>query len=182
MPRLREWLRGILSGARDNDSGLKPSEPAIPAGLPALPKKRKHLITPSPSCDNLTQSGTPNGAFFKRIPRELRDQIYIAAFGDRTVHMDLRFQRPRVCKAPCVPAHHQAHAQVGTDSGDIDHNAQPVWAWWSCVCHRHPLGEPWNDQCQIGSPRGMCDAFYPGEWPGKCFLGVMGWLLSCRQA
>jgi len=177
MPKLRKWLRGILSGAHDNDSGLKPSEPAIPAGLPVLPKKRKHLITPSSSCDNLTQSTTPNGAFFERLPRELRDQIYIAAFGDRTVHMDLRFQYLRAWTAPRVPT----HAQV-TDLGDRYHNAEPGLAWWSCVCHRHPLGEPWADQCQIGSPRGMCDAFYPGEWPGKCFLGVMGWLLSCRQA
>jgi hypothetical protein len=26
-----------------------------------------------------------------------------------------------------------------------------------------------------------CDS-WPGEWPSKCFVGSLGWLLSCRQA
>lgn len=181
MPKLPRWLRKIFGGARDSDVGLEPCEPALPAGLPILPKKRKYLITPSSSCQDLTLI-TPNGTFFERLPRELRDQIYVAAFGHRTIHIDLRFQYPRICKTPSVPAHHQAHAQVSTDPGNLDRNAKPVWVWWSCICHRHPMGEPWNDTCQTGSLRGMCDAFYPGQWLGKCFLGVMGWLLSCRHA
>ncbi|KAL8922539.1 MAG: hypothetical protein Q9172_003520 [Xanthocarpia lactea] len=87
MRRFRKWLHGISSGAAPNDK-----ENNKPPGLPYLPAQRKHIITPRPSYEEeeITKFPKPNGAFFKLLPRELRDQIYIAAFGQRIVHIDLQ--------------------------------------------------------------------------------------------
>ncbi|CAM1511966.1 Fc.00g094790.m01.CDS01 [Cosmosporella sp. VM-42] len=74
----------------------------------------------------------------------------------------------------------------------VDRSMPKQWAWRSSVCHRdsphsprklpgHRV-QPHADKCRFGESD--CDAceLWPGEWPAKCFLGVMGWLLSCRQA
>ena len=177
MPKLRKWLRQILRDTQDEDDGRKAPEHAIPP-LPVLPSKRKHLLTPSSSLENLKPLIEPNGAFFARLPAELRRQIYVDAFGDRTVHLDLRQEFPRLVEAPKAPT----HALVSEDGGERNREAGPRWVWWSSVCHRHPMAPAWADQCRVGSPRQMCDAFYPGQWPGKCFLGIMGWILACRQS
>lgn len=177
MPKFRKLFHSVFGGKHDDGTGPKSSEPDLPLGLPVLPPNRQHVLTPSASHEDLTRFIRPNGVFFEQFPRELRDQIYIAAFGERTVHMDLQFEYPRYSDLSRT----LIHAQVNS-YGRTDYNAGRRWAWWSSVCHRHPLAEAWDDNCQRGSPREMCDAFYSGEWPGKCFLGVMGWLLSCRQA
>ncbi|KAF7511751.1 hypothetical protein GJ744_003482 [Endocarpon pusillum] len=148
------------------------SEPAIPPRLPILAPKRQHVLTPSPSHDNL--HATAKSAFFQQLPLELRRHIYIAAFGKRTIHMDLRFDYP---EPPGL-----RHARL---KGDCMHERERSelarWRWWSSVCHRNPLLECWLDQCRTGENNATCFLF-PGEWPDKCFLGVMGWLLACRQA
>ncbi|CAH0030072.1 unnamed protein product [Clonostachys rhizophaga] len=81
----------------------------------------------------------------------------------------------------------------------FDTTKRKKWRWLSCVCHRqlptakrlafgrrHNMNhwgstfkEPHFDRCLAG--RGYC-TLWPGEWPSKCFVGVYGWLLSCRQA
>ena len=177
MPKFRKWLRQILRDTQEENAGRKASEPAIPP-LPALPSTRKHLLTPSSSLENLKPLIQPNGPFFERLPAELRLQIYVAAFGDRTIHLDLRQEYHRLIEAPKAPT----HAQVSEDGGERNHKIGPRWVWWSSVCHRHPMAPAWADQCQLGSPRQMCDTFYAGQWPGKCFLGIMGWILACRQS
>ncbi|CAH0056385.1 unnamed protein product [Clonostachys solani] len=78
-----------------------------------------------------------------------------------------------------------------------DTTKRKEWRWLSCICHRQPptekrlpfgrrqnhcastLHEPHADRCLAG--RGYCP-LWPGAWPSKCFVGVYGWLLSCRQA
>ncbi|KAM7206139.1 hypothetical protein V8F20_002921 [Naviculisporaceae sp. PSN 640] len=67
----------------------------------------------------------------------------------------------------------------------------PQWEWWGSVCHRDVewrmredprkrlLAEPWRDTCREGEA--CCDG-WAGAIPDKCMVGVMGWLLSCRQA
>ncbi|CAH0058056.1 unnamed protein product [Clonostachys solani] len=39
--------------------------------------------------------------------------------------------------------------------------------------------EPKDDRCTEGT--GRCKA-WPGNWPDKCQVGAIGWLLTCRQA
>lgn len=76
---------------------------------------------------------------------------------------------------------------------------QRKWRWFSCICHRYPargpehlpLGRrrnyPWSrfyepneDLCLKGG--GCCSEWTGGEWPNACFIGVTGFLYSCRQA
>ena len=177
MAKIRKRLRQIFRDTQEEKAGRKASEPAVPP-LPLLPATRKHILTPTSSLENLTPLIQPNGPFFERLPPELRRQIYLAAFGDRTIHLDLRQERPRLVDAPKAPT----HAQVGEDGGERNRKTGGRWVWWSSVCHRHPMAPAWADQCQLGSSRRMCDTFYPGQWPGKCFLGSMGWILACRQS
>ncbi|CAG9954852.1 unnamed protein product [Clonostachys rosea f. rosea IK726] len=107
--------------------------------------------------------------------------------------------------------HYCAHAKIrplsfenySVDSDTLnekttyDTTKRKKWRWLSCVCHRQPptakrfpfgrrhnhwgstFNEPHFDRCLAG--RGYCP-LWPGEWPSKCFVGVYGWLLSCRQA
>ena len=120
MRRFRKWLRSVFSAAGPND---KENEP----GLPYLPAQRKHIITPRPSCEEeFTISPEPNGVFFELLPRELRDQIYIAAFGQCIIHIDLQFASyPKLpddasCTLTC--------AGVG-NVDDRDPEAGARWAW-----------------------------------------------------
>ncbi|KAL8862382.1 MAG: hypothetical protein Q9178_001391 [Gyalolechia marmorata] len=139
MRRFKKWLRSILSGAAPNDQKNEPPS------LPYLPAQRKHIITPRPSSEeDLTEIPKPNGAFFELLPRELRDQIYIAAFGKRIIHIDLQF-----ASYPKLPDDASriltTHAQeVGNANDRRDPEARVRWAWWSSVCHRHPA---WDDRC-----------------------------------
>ena len=177
MPKLRKWLRQILRDTQEENTDRKASEPAKSL-LPILPSTRKHRLTPSSSRESLKPFIEPNGPFFERLPAELRRQIYLAAFGDRTIHLDLRRECLRLVEAPKAPT----HAQVSEDGGERDLTTGLQWVWWSSVCHRHPMAPAWADQCRLGSPRQMCDTFYAGQWPGKCFLGIMGWISACRQS
>lgn len=177
MPKITTWLRNLVSGHGHNDPKTLVFGSELPVGLPVLPSKRQQILTPTASQTDLVSDAKSKGSFFERLPREIRDQVYVLAFSDRTVHIDLRYQYPVSPDATRA----LTHAQVSTDP-QWNIQARPQWTWWSSVCHRHPMGEPWADQCRTGSSRKMCDAFYSGEWPGKCFLGALGWMLSCKQA
>lgn len=176
MPKLTTWVRKIRR-SRETKCGSRSSLSSLPVGLPILPKKRQRVLTPSPSDETLIQvasDATAKSPFFQWVPLELRRMIYIAAFGKRTVHMDLKFDHPE------LPG--PAHARLNPDRmNPRDRTAAAEWRWWSSVCHRHPMVEGWMDQCRTGMSFTAC-FLYPGEIPDKCFLGVMGWLLTCRQA
>ncbi|KAH7124523.1 hypothetical protein EDB81DRAFT_810918 [Dactylonectria macrodidyma] len=71
------------------------------------------------------------------------------------------------------------------------------WRWFGCVCHRfqpgkqclslgrrrnfpnQPFRESDIDLCLKGLV--WCDS-WPGKWPIKCQIGIIGWLMSCRNA
>jgi hypothetical protein len=138
-----------------------------------------------------------------RIPFEIRRQILILAFGEQTVHMDLQFQFPFNLVDKKRYEGWDIHARIQSTSLAMDSHLDKSegqskkWRWFSCVCHRFPpnatqlsLGRrrnyPWShfrdpdtDRCLGGS--GKCNE-WPGEWPGKCQIGIIGWLLSCKQA
>ena len=168
MTKITKWISGVF---RKNDKEAQEPTSRQP-DVPALPSQRKHILTQNSSYQNHPK---PNNVFFTRFPREVRDQIYIAAFGNRTLHIDLQW------KQPDLPDHSDSKYLVHACVADVgrDLSARHEWAWWSSVCHRHLIAEPWNDKCQSGSSRELCNHFYSGD---DCFLGVMGWLMSCRQA
>lgn len=173
-----------------------------PIEIPPLP-----FLPPPSSCSSenaaaqdvaATHSATYNGNFFERLSPDLRRMILIEAFGDRTVHIHLQFDRPLRARPPRKMIH-----GGGVDVLDQRYSAsrqmkQPrAWQWYSCVCHRDPVwfversqgvgeGEmasrPMIDTCLRGQPQ-CCDG-PPGDRGdmSRCYLGVMGWLMTCRQA
>ncbi|KIE03479.1 hypothetical protein MAJ_00010, partial [Metarhizium majus ARSEF 297] len=143
-------------------------------------------------------------SIFSRLPPEIRRHVLVSAFGERTLHMDLDFRLPfnLVEKKPYdgCDVHARIHQEnLASDSHlDTKSGRNRTWRWFGCVCHRFdvdktpPLtygrrcncrcahfGEPDTDLCLRGS--GKCNT-WPGTWPVKCQLGVMGWMLSCKRA
>lgn len=165
--------------------------------LPVLPKNRPRVLTPSHSRETLILSAaaaTANSAFFQKLPFEIRRQILKEAFGNYVVHMDLNYD------FPVVPLHirqrHPIHKHANTNGRDTlppqSKFGLPInkkWQWWSSICHRDSPSwleprmstRPCNDECRDASYNLACDK-WPGNTPGKCFIGVIGWLLSCRQS
>lgn len=160
------------------------------AQLPRLPSVRPHTLTPSPSQEDLTSSSR-----LLTLPRELREEILILAFGDQIVHMDLSFCHPIAPGDNAIFNHARINSDVHTTPPRViwDLSVPKSWQWWSCVCHR-PMPNhlrtridrykdaegPGSDYCRQGMAL-KCD-----HWPGvrrfKCKIGAMGWLLTCRQA
>lgn len=180
MSKFKHWMRNKLSGigrtTQDDDS--KASKDTIPWPLPVLPELRPRNLTPASSHENLLLPNyNTQNAFFKKLPLELRQYVYKAAFGGRTVHIELRFDHPALAN----PTHAHVHAGVDPDNRR-DRRISAAWLWWSCVCHRNPALEACADRCRSGSTPNTTCFLYPGEEPGKCFVGAMGWLLTCRQA
>jgi hypothetical protein len=170
--------------------------------LPTLPQTRPRVLTPSPSRENLTLSATAatsNSSFFQKLPFEIRHKILEEAFGNYTMHMHLSYDIPKVPLSIRQQDPEHTHANIRK----VPPRPQPqskfsipkkkTWQWWSCICHRATprsisqwqartwLERPCYDGCYTTIHSTWCE-FWPGEAPGKCFLGVMGWLLSCRQA
>ncbi|KFY45961.1 hypothetical protein V494_00692 [Pseudogymnoascus sp. VKM F-4513 (FW-928)] len=87
MPSLGHWLRRKFPRARCK----RPTEDedlSIPKGLPILPKSYEELhFNPLPS------SLSP---FFQKLPVEIRREIYLAAFGNQTLHLDLQYRHPDI--------------------------------------------------------------------------------------
>ena len=141
MPTFRTWIRNKAVSAHDSSNSFEVSEPALPSGLPVLPP-RQRVLTPSSSHENIIRNIPPQSAFFQRLPLELRRQIYIAAFGGRTVHMDLRFGYPELPDPPHAPLNAE-------DTRLQDHTVRAGWFWWSSVCHRNPLLQGWEALGQL---------------------------------
>ncbi|CAM1502359.1 Fc.00g043430.m01.CDS01 [Cosmosporella sp. VM-42] len=155
-------------------------------------------VVSRPSSPN---SSEKNGdLFFSRLPFEIRRNIQLLAFGSRTLHMDLEFRYPlhQVNDRSSIGTVHAGILRRSEDyTPDPNDLEEEQWRWFGCVCHRYPydrpnlpLGrkrgypykhfiEPDVDYCLEGM--GKCRE-YPGEWPEKCKIGIMGWLQSRRNA
>ena len=158
----------------------------------------------SPQVQDQDIAGKNKNYLLHRIPFEIRRQILILAFGEQTVHMDLKFRYPlkladKKLDYRCLHARIEYYS-IGTPTYQslvATEGERQEWRWFSCVCHRFPpnatqlplgrrrlspwasLTDPHTDRCLDGS--GTCEE-WPGEWPVKCQIGIMGWLLSCKQA
>lgn len=175
------WTRRFFPGS---------SEPKLPS-LPFLPETRARPITP-PEGSTPSDAAVRKSALFTRVPFEVRRQILIEAFGEQTIHIDLVYDRPHEEKNG---KYHRFRRAPRYD-GKPENRPRPSklhllkskrYLWYSCVCHQgfpnasqwSRTYEPCDDDC--GNHLVGCH-FWPGELPGKCSLGVMGWLLTCRQA
>ncbi|KAL8381332.1 hypothetical protein RB595_005543 [Gaeumannomyces hyphopodioides] len=159
MRRLLDTIRGRKR--RRSDKEINSSVPPPPS-LPLLPAQRERPITPpatttAAAVENLVAAlGT-----FACLPPELRRRVLVAAFGDRTLHLDLRLA-PRGKRASGsvtsadkyehgrgtaplsltrlavvgwgVPGEMMAGKYVGSKiKSDW---AEWEWCWYGCVCHR----------------------------------------------
>lgn len=166
--------------------------------LPTLPRDRPRVLTPSPSRETLVLSAaaaTANSAFFQKLPPEIRRKILKEAFGNYIMHMHLSYDFPRVPLDVRQRDPVRRHANIRRAQPQPQRRfgipRKKTWQWWSCICHRASpwqlsqwqpttYDKPCDDRCYTaGLP--WCES-WPGETPGKCFIGVMGWLLSCRQS
>ena len=192
MGSIRKWIRKKLDS--DPQKG-EPLQQELPP-LPFLPTTRSRPLIPPQSEDQLANYG-----LFGILPLELRRRILIEAFGGQTLHMDLSYRHPLVRTPTRGPEGSAMHRPRHCDweSKLVADTSQPEqWQWFSCVCHRRAgyseaekeqglpamegslTVEPCDDECLEGS-KSMCRC-PQGTGGVACFVQVMGWLLSCRQA
>lgn len=170
---------------------------------PLLPSSRPRPLTPTASDASLPQQPVIC-LLFSRLPAEIRHKIFLTAFGDGKVHCDLVFDYPLLPPPPPPPpedGRFPNHAAIYPQTDD-DGNLKPggprdlqdkVWRWegaachifmpmpsWCTAWHRRGLQGPWDDRCMRG--QGHNCSRYEGQWPQKCRIGAMGFLLSCKQA
>jgi hypothetical protein len=184
---------------------LRNNEPA----LPFLPEQRSPSLTLNPSREApiigvelvLSENVASASPFFSKLPPEVRRFVVMEAFGDRTLHMDLRLAYPPL---PTAVTYHLSREHGGGTaplSWNIDRDllVPKTWRWWSSECHRMlppwsarvrqarargeviPYRYPTDDACLRGETH-FCDQWSSDRLSGSCGVGVMGWLLSCRQA
>ena len=143
-----------------------------------LPPRAEFSIGP-PSANN-----NPLGSF----PPEIRRLIILEAFGNRTLHMDLAFMQPpfRLRSSFSV-----SHVNYRTERRNGVR--PPRWEWWGWECQDGPLQvwdkpvdsdvnkpRPANDFCgHLGKAHHDYDLVRPAPRPR--FIGILGWLLSCRD-
>ena len=182
---MRRLLRRLLR--RGKKDGKEDEEPPPPP-LPSLQDADREAWT----ADQQRQS------LFFCLPAEIRHNIVCAAFGDRTVHIDLRL-RPRLYTAEtaegCSPSRfHAGYPPLLTRwdmelrPGGVDVRTEDdtklAWRWYGCVCHRNEPGHTWKQPCKDACLRGHawgCSR-HPGNVPEKCMVGAIGYLLSCKRA
>lgn len=200
--------RPMIRGTQLPDEHLLPPLPALPAERPRpLTPSPSHENLYQPAAD-----ATADSAFFQMLPPEIRRQILLEAFGKRCVHMDLRFDHPELPLPPGEAARENySHCRHNVDwerryrqpppAWNLDYSMPKRWIWQSSVCHQRrpphgdvgpmvhdPYANPAEDRCRYGDlkddlfPKEDLCQDWPGEKPSKCFIGVMGWLLSCRAA
>ncbi|EEP75627.1 predicted protein [Uncinocarpus reesii 1704] len=168
--RIREWVQSKF-GRKHYEEPIAPEAPAF---LSSLSLVSKHQRSVSSSLSRTAEISDPvpkavaNSPLFK-LPPELRNLIYEFAFGGRILHLEL--QPKFICMYPVgmsLGYKSQYHCDDSTE--------REFWHWWSSVCRRHPVKDPWMDHCRRNWAESL---LFPS---GKCPLGIMGFMLTSRQA
>ncbi|KAF2743307.1 hypothetical protein M011DRAFT_224153 [Sporormia fimetaria CBS 119925] len=152
---------------------IKKHRRSKPKPTPKTKFQAEMPFLPSSRCSvDMSSTDTPSGPFFQ-LPFEIRSMIYAFAFGGDALHIDLVQEKV-------------------------------AWQWKGCMCRRNPPDippsmryhwrGPWLDTCIKGKERAY-RLQLEGQHPLGCFLtedgkklttylniGIMGFLLSCRQA
>ncbi|KAE8374528.1 hypothetical protein BDV26DRAFT_284200 [Aspergillus bertholletiae] len=157
------WSRAVLESVGvDKATCRMNGSPTDPNHLPALPSDYCSLLStlggngshnrPSPvEIDPQRQS-----PFFSRLPPEVRNLIYLFAFGNRRVHLD------------------------------YDYNPQRgQWTWWHRVCDdaEHCLAKAFQCPEYAGAEEAMLK-LASDSWVQEGFeykLDAVNWLRSCRR-
>lgn len=191
-------LKKLTDAQRDDGNSIEPP-------LPLLPQRRPRPITSTLS-QGSSHIDTTHKSYiqiesliFTRLLPELRRSVLMEAFGERTLHFDLRLTRPFVNSVRFSSSDREAEHGYGRAPlswyAVRDSTAPKTWRWWSCVCHRSmPFSEstkhqrgyqfPHRDRCIRGELT-MCMLWSPERLPracSGCAIGAMGWLQTCRQA
>jgi hypothetical protein len=130
--------------------------------LVKLPDPRPRALTPDATCSQSPVALFQESCTWFKVPPNIRRDILRLAFGDARLHLQL------------------VYGQLGGDRRDSPDESQPqAWRWWSSRCHR--LSHDDTPQ-----QRAMTNGGLPGPWDDECCdeeepIGVVGWLLSCRQ-
>lgn len=173
-----------IMGDTDTPEEVVQSIRDVSQDIPRLPVPRPRDLTPTGLREHNPENEGPiarfqQSAYFK-IPPNIRRDIIRLAFGDNRLHMNLLFGTSRM---PLFFFEYHRHEDENDQSKSSDDEKR--WWWWGLVCRRFPPGGPtepmtrggcdgpWADEC-VGVAR------HPDESP-KYHIGVMGWLLSCRQ-
>lgn len=174
---------------------------------PLLPSPRPRPLTAVAGDDDKEAAAgvqlrpqPPTCLLFSKMPGDLRLMILNMAFARRKLHMDLVLDGGLI---PDDRPSEKTHARiVRRPEYEVSRLA---WRWVGCVCHRYDANKmirkhsdlitsglpvqilmdlnwvgPHSDYCLWGG-----NAYCPkeeGAWPGECQVGIMGFLLSCRQA
>ncbi|KAL3607505.1 hypothetical protein FPOAC2_02490 [Fusarium poae] len=175
--------------------------------LPVLPSPRPRALTPDLSSDSGVNSApTPRyqeSSFWFKVPPNIRRDILRLAFGDTRLHLFIDCDHPDVPREPSQNLHCDIARGPLDDNNKskrrinrlVDKTQPQKWQWWGSRCHRvHPsdtgnLGPmtrggsrgPWTDYCRNGGSSEVCEAWRRQDGSSACQIGVMGWLLSCRQ-
>ncbi|OBS20327.1 hypothetical protein FPOA_06700 [Fusarium poae] len=129
--------------------------------LVELPNPRPRALTPDDTCSDAPVARFQESCQWFKIPPNIRRDILRLAFGDERLHLQL------------------IHGyQEDTFAEDPDHPRQG-WRWTSSRCHRLSSDD-------IAQGHAMTNGGLPGPWADDCRLkgapiGIMGWILSCRQ-
>ncbi|KAH7368878.1 hypothetical protein B0T11DRAFT_337949 [Plectosphaerella cucumerina] len=190
MAKLSEWLKKRLELSKKQSRAAHGPPPP-----PFFTSPRPRPLTPAPTDDSALQP--EECLLFSRLPLDIRRAIFIAAFGNRTIHIDLVFDypllNPRLVPPP-PPGHQPNHAGIypqKTDAGSPQPHGQKAWRWGGSVCHIERLDRsmmalryksgPWTDECMRGGCGWVCH-WHGGPSPEACRIGALGFLLSCKQA
>lgn len=182
------------------------ADPLYPPPLPCLAFVRPRSLT----TESQDFSGSDNSIFFTKLPLDLRSKIMRLAFGYWGIHVELDFDNPLLkMRAPGVTedglkvgTHHpmildERSCPDSQDSGyrwgrylpRVDKRQPKQWQWWSGICAPHVSvfdnpqlygGHRYSiDICTTLRPKWWAD-MYAGD--SMAAIGIMGWLLTCRQA
>lgn len=155
--RLRQLKQRLSTPNRS--FGLLPDH-SRPSIEPRLPKERESVLTPCPSSEYLVYQRTAaTSSFFRLLPPEIRRHIYLKAFGDSVVHINLFRTSP--------------------PWGNRPFRRRPF--------HSRPLAEfmGWEWVTGVETCASWESVWYGTEdWspPYDESFGILGWLTSCRQA
>jgi len=145
---------------------------------PPLPKRRTSSFSPGQPLE----SSTRESQLFQRLPAEIRRQILVAAFGRRTLHLDIRYSHPR-CNGSWA-------------RWMLSRWAPKRWVWTGFVCPRYggvgAYTDTPPDRAKHGMPpyldgcRRLTNRILYGMWPWEIVqrnpIGALGWLRTCRAA
>ncbi|KAK2669352.1 hypothetical protein RAB80_014878 [Fusarium oxysporum f. sp. vasinfectum] len=149
--------------------------------LPLLPNPRPRALTPSLTPgDEVISNLAPRplyqeSCFWFKVPPNIRRDILRLAFGDTRLHIYMNRGYPDV---PPEPDSKQKYGNGRAP--DVTVTPPSIAKAQGPMTHGGSKG-PWIDFCRNGGDPHICEAWREDEGPSACNIGVIGWLLSCRQ-